>query len=311
MPAHEDVWVVVLAGGRGVRLEPFIRNVLQSDRPKQFCRIIGRRSMLRHTWDRALRLAPASRLVTVITAGQERFLADEAADGIPGRVLAQPRNRETGPGLVLPLLWIARRAPHAQVAVFPADHFIWEEFRFLEVVRAALGAACAQPARVVLLGMEATAPETGYGWIAPGKPLDGRGASEDLFRVQGFWEKPDRDLAMRLQAAGCLWNSFVLAADVGALLALAAAHLPEAVAILREASAWWETPREAEALAAAYRKLAPANFSAQVLEPGHEALLVRAVRGVTWCDWGDADRIVRTVRQFDRHPSWLPALGVR
>ncbi|MFB3818156.1 MAG: sugar phosphate nucleotidyltransferase [Candidatus Methylomirabilales bacterium] len=311
MRAHEDVWVVVLAGGQGVRLEPFIRNVLHSDRPKQFCRIIGRRSMLRHTWDRALQLAPAPRTVTVITAGQERFLADEAPLGIPGRILVQPRNRETGPGLILPLLWIARRDPHARVAVFPADHFIWEEFRFLQVVQAALAAARAHPRQVVLLGMEATTPDTGYGWIAPGRALEGCGASEDLYQVQAFWEKPDRDLAMRLQAAGCLWNSFVLAASVDALLALAEAHLPDAMATLREASAWWETPREAEALAVAYRELTPANFSRQVLEPGCEALLVRAVRGVTWCDWGDADRILRTVRQFDRRPSWLPALGVR
>ncbi len=58
----------------------------------------------RHTWDRALRLVPANRVVTVITAGQEYFVAVEASQGIPGRVLVQPANRETGPGLLLPLL---------------------------------------------------------------------------------------------------------------------------------------------------------------------------------------------------------------
>jgi mannose-1-phosphate guanylyltransferase len=44
---------------------------------------------------------------------------------MPGTVLVQPANRETAPGLFLPLLWIARRDPEATVVVFPADHFIF------------------------------------------------------------------------------------------------------------------------------------------------------------------------------------------
>jgi hypothetical protein len=32
-------WAVVLAGGRGTRLQQFIRHISGSDRPKQFCRI--------------------------------------------------------------------------------------------------------------------------------------------------------------------------------------------------------------------------------------------------------------------------------
>ena len=258
---NPDLWVVVLAGGQGVRLRDFIQKVLESDRPKQFCRIIGTRSMLRHTWDRACGLVPDARIVTVITAGQERYLADEVQRGIPGRVLVQPVNRETAPGLLLPLLWIARRAPHAMVAVFPADHFIWEEARFLEIVRSAVDAGRRYPERVILLGMEARAPETSYGWIAPEKPVADGSEHNVLFSVQGFWEKPSLGRATQLQAAGCLWNSLVMAGRLTAFLDLIDTHLPEPSAILREASARFDTPTERVATTLAYQRLRAANRS--------------------------------------------------
>jgi mannose-1-phosphate guanylyltransferase len=303
--ATSDLWVVVLAGGQGTRLQEFIQRVLRSDRPKQFCRIVGTRSMLRHTWDRARGLVPDTRIVTVITAGQEQYVSDEARDGIPGRVLVQPRNRETAPGLLLPLLWIAKRAPHAAVVVFPADHFIWEEARFLEIVRSAVAAGRRFRDRVVLLGMEAQVPETSYGWIAPGASIADRSGQDVLFQVDGFWEKPSLDRATALQAAGCFWNSLVMAGQLTAFLDLIDTHLPEPATILRGASATFDTSAERVATALAYQRLRPTNLSRDVLEPGRANLLVRAARGVAWCDWGDPARIIRTVRQFDRQPRWL------
>ncbi len=102
------LWIVVLAGGRGSRLDTFLRTTLGDIRPKQFSSIIGRRSMLRHTWDRARRLRPAG-LVTVVTAGQEQFLSMEAKhQPLPGHVLVQAADRGTGAGVLLPLLWIAQ-----------------------------------------------------------------------------------------------------------------------------------------------------------------------------------------------------------
>ncbi len=303
----DSVWIVVLAGGQGRRLQTFIHDILGDNRPKQFCRIIGHRSMLRHTWDRALRLVPANRVVTVITAGQEGFLAGEASQGIPGRVLVQPANRETGPGLLLPLLWIAHRDPEAKVAVFPADHFIWEESRFLAHVAEAVGIGCRCPDRLVLLGMEPEGPETSYGWIEPGSLFEAAPPHREVYAVANFWEKPDGDLARHLQQEGCFWNSFVMAGAAEAFLRMARVRHPNLVATLQEASRWIDTSAEREAFAAAYRRLRPMNFSRDILEPGRDGLMVQAVRGITWSDWGEPDRILQTIRQFDRRPKWLPA----
>lgn len=301
-----ELWGVVLAGGEGTRLQAFTRGVLGTERPKQFCRVIGTRSMLRHTWDRAARLVAPDRIVTIITAGQERYLEDEERHGVPGTILIQPENKETAPGLLLPLLRIARRNPVATVAVFPADHFIWEEDRFEAHMRAAVGAAARLRRRLILLGVEADAPETGYGWIAPGDPVQTPSGAE-LYLVRRFWEKPDRPTAAHLLARGYFWNTFILVGGVDTFLAFVRAAVPEVFRSLRAIASCLGTPAEPAALALAYQHLRPTNLSQALLARHPEALMVQVARGISWCDWGDPERIIRSLRQFDRQAEWLPA----
>ena len=70
-----------------------------------------------------------------------------------GTILFQPANRDTAAGLFLPLTYIRARAPQATVLLYPSDHFVYPEDRFLEVVRRAAQIAESRPDRVVLLGV--------------------------------------------------------------------------------------------------------------------------------------------------------------
>ena len=60
------------------------------------------------------------------------------------------------------------------------------------------------------------------------------------------------------------------------------------------------TPNEQAAVETVYRTLSPINFSTGVLEvlpfEHRRALLVLPVRGVTWSDWGTAERLSGTLR---------------
>jgi mannose-1-phosphate guanylyltransferase len=202
-------------------------------------------------------------------------------------------------------VWIARRNPVATVAVFPADHFIWEEDRFEGHVRAAVAAA-AHLRQVILLGVEAERPDTGYGYIAPGHPVETAPGTE-LYAVREFWEKPDWVTASLLLARGYLWNTFILVSGIDVFLGLAEIGVPRVLTHLRSIASCLGTPAEAAALTQAY-KLIPSTNLSQVVLPRHpEALLVLASRGISWCDWGDPDRIVHTLRRFNRRPAWLPA----
>jgi mannose-1-phosphate guanylyltransferase len=279
---------------------------LGSERPKQFCRIVGSGSMLRHTWGRAARLVPPERIVTIITAGQERYIEEEARHGVPGTVLVQPENKETAPGLLLPLVWIAHRSPVATIAVFPADHFIWEEDRFERHMWSAVGATARLPRHVILVGVEADGPETDYGYIVRGRRL-ATGVPTELYAVSRFWEKPDRRTAARLFARGHFWNTLVMAGRLETYLSLAAAYLPKVLGPLRAVEHSLSTAPAVAALAAAYRRIPPTNLSRALLARCSRSLMVLGVRGVYWSDWGDPNRIVRTLHRFNLRPSWLPA----
>src|SRR5258708_40070574 len=59
-------WTLALAGGEGVRLGEYVQRRFGRRIPKQYCCLLGHRSMLEHTLDRLNRLAPPSRTLTVI-----------------------------------------------------------------------------------------------------------------------------------------------------------------------------------------------------------------------------------------------------
>ena len=298
-------WAVVLAGGNGTRLQSFVRNVLGSNRPKQFCRIIGTRSMLRHTWDRAARVVSPHRVLTVVTAGQEHYLEVEVCLGVPSTVVVQPADRGTAAGLLLPLLWIARHSPVAAVVVFPADHFIWEEDRFEQHIRAALALLQYLPDRLILMGVKADGPETKYGWIAPGESLC-PGSVAELYAVQSFWEKPDGQAAVSFFAKGYFWNTLVVVGRLDAYLRIAEVCIPEVFGPLRMLAAHLDSPAEAAAMATTYGTLPPADLSRAILASHPEFLSMIPAKDVFWSDWGEPDRILQTVRQFGLRPRWLP-----
>jgi mannose-1-phosphate guanylyltransferase len=162
------------------------------------------------------------------------------------------------------------------------------------------------PDRLTLLGVEPDGPETSYGWIAPREPL-GMGTASELYSVRRFWEKPDRQTAARLFARGYFWNTLVVAGRLEAHVKLAEASMPKVLAPLRAIADSLGTPAEETALREAYGRIPPTNLSQALLVRRPEALVLLAARGVCWSDWGDPERIVQTLRRFDRRPSWLPA----
>lgn len=296
---------IVLAGGDGRRLQPFVRRLVGYDLPKQYMRFVGTRSMLEHTWDRAGRLVAAERLFTVIARDHlehgevRRQISSRAA----GTVIVQPANRETGPGILLPLMHLHKRYPHATVAIFPSDHFILEEGLFAAHVREAFEFVERAPEKIAFLAAVPTGPEPEYGYILP----DYEDARPTLpaRRIKAFIEKPESRMAARLLDLGALWNTMVMVFRPDSLLDLVRLSNPALHRAFQRIFRALGTTRETGVVERAYRNLPSVNFSRDLLEVmdvyDRGQLSVVPMKGVFWSDWGSEERIRSVLRKYGHH----------
>ena len=289
---------ILLAGGDGTRLRSLTRAIAGDDRPKQFCRVVGGETLLDQTYGRVAMVVAPARTLTVVTRCHQAYYTSVLGEEPGSRCVVQPENRGTAPAITYALLRLMMLAPDDPVALFPSDHHVSDDRAFMWAVEQAFEAVTARPALTVLLGVSADRPETEYGWIEPGNPVDGVPAP--VYQVRRFWEKPPRAVAERLCALGGYWNSFVLVAYPAALLGLLTRATPALVAAMAPLQPVLGTPREAPTAQAVYGSLASVDFSRAVLTPSASALAVLAVTGVEWNDLGDPGRVVAVRARLER-----------
>lgn len=295
---------IVLSAGNGTRLREFVRQRRGDDLPKQYVNFIGRRSMLEHTWDRAESLIPAERLFIVVAKEHLRIseVQRQLALKPPQSLVIQPANKETAPGILLPLLHVYKHYPDAVVALFPSDHFVLEEERFMHYVDRAFLAVESDPSRLVLLGMEPDAPDSEYGYIVPGKTFDAL-QIESARQVEMFVEKPSTKVAAKIIDRGALWNTMVMVCACKTLLTVIRRAAPALSRAFESIQNALETADERQVIEQVYRKLPSINFSTGILEAlpfeYRQALLVLPVRGVTWSDWGTTERLSSMLDRLD------------
>jgi mannose-1-phosphate guanylyltransferase len=281
---------IILAGGDGTRLASLTRQLAGDGRPKQFCRLIGDDTLLEQTHRRARMLIGPERLLTVVTRHHEPFYRTALADAPPRSIVAQPENGGTAPAVLYALSRLAAMAPADPVVMLPSDHHVSDDAAFMARVECALNAVDVCPEVVVLLGIAPDRPEVEYGWIEPAEVILGR-SPWPIYRVRRFWEKPSRPVAERLEAAGCLWNCFVVVARPSTLEQLIRRATPELHAAFAPLRAWLGTPGEQEAARSVYRRLPSTDLSRHVFQACAESLAVLPVSGVSWTDLGDPSRV--------------------
>ena len=298
--AHVD-WTLALAGGEGVRLSEYVQRRFGRRIPKQYCCLLGNRSMLEHTLDRMNEVTPPSRTLTVIGT----YHAELAGPQVLGRsdhVFRQPSSRDTGMALYVALAMIKRWTPNAIVTITPTDHYVAPAARYIEQVRAAQGAAARIRDAVVILGVKPTEPDPELGYLSVTDVLSD---VPSMRSVVGFVEKPSVQHARRLLGEGALWNTMVTCGTVDALWELGRATEPRLLDILESFVPLVGTADEDDAIEYIYRAYLPVSFSRDMLERAPRRLCAMELEGVEWSDWGRPERI-ETVHALRRSRALVP-----
>ena len=274
------LWTIVLAAGAGRRLAPVTGGV-----PKQFWHHDGVRSLLESTLHRVAPLTTPDRTVIVVDATHGPYVGESPDVGRRGRVLFQPFDRGTAPGVLLPLTAVIEAAPEAIVLLTPSDHGIGRSSHFRAGVRDAVARIQSGQTEVVLFGVEPRTPNGDYGWISPSRASNG-----PLRRVAGFVEKPPYGLATQLFRSGAVWNTMVLVARAAALFNLYRTHLPQVARVFARAL---RVPEEARGnfLAEHYQSLPASDFSCDVLASARGLSLYTWPDEMGWSDLGTPERL--------------------
>lgn len=209
-------WAVLLAGGSGTRFWP-----LSTPRnPKQLLPLSGTASSAQEAAERLTGLIPRDRIL-VVTGESLAERLRETLHLPTANVLVEPLAASTAPALIWATWEAQRRDPEAEVLSLHADWAVGDAVAFRRTADLALTTARTHD-RLVTVGVVPSRPETGYGYIVPGAPLD-----ESARTVARFSEKPDAATALDLMAAGALWNTGLFAWTARRLLEETARHTPE------------------------------------------------------------------------------------
>jgi mannose-1-phosphate guanylyltransferase/mannose-6-phosphate isomerase len=281
---------VILSGGAGTRLWP----VSRESSPKPFIKLPDGQSLIEKTYARALSSADVAEVLTVTNRDyyfrckdEYELAAKAAASRVPAGYLLEPMGRNTAPAIALAALYVRwQHGPDAVMLVLPSDHLIPDLPGFGQDVASAV--ALARQGWLTTFGIRPTAPETGFGYLLAGEPIQA-GDATGLTAVR-FVEKPNLETAQAYLADGhYYWNGGMFCFTAGAFLdalALAAPELAQAVDSCWAASqpAWDAERRLLELPAAAFGGLPDISVDYAVMEKAERVAIVPA--RFSWNDIG-------------------------
>ena len=230
------VWCFVLAGAASRRASVAVRRAI----------------------DRAMRVAPAHRVVALVSRESAAQCADVLANTSDVATIVQPAYRGSAAELFLPTLLVARRDPDAIVLALRADDT--HDGPVAPCLVRAIQAVGLRPDLTLLVGARPRTSRAPDGFVEPGDPLPGL-EELSLHSVRRFVYEAPRALTGRDVLAPA-----ALAARAGALVALGRRYIPDVLDTLEPLEDVADAPEATLLCEAVYEFMPCASLSREFLE---------------------------------------------
>lgn len=281
-----DTHVVIMAGGIGSRFWPMSTPGL----PKQFVDILGTgRTLIQMTVDRFLPICPADH-IWVVTGRRYVSLVREQLPHIPeDHIIAEPEARNTAPCIAYACWKIRMHHPEANIVFTPSDALVLNVDEFRRVIKAALDFT-EEGRRIVTIGIRPYRPETGYGYIEAGAPVEGT----EVLKVDSFREKPCLEVAKQyLESGRYLWNAGIFVWNIETITDALRRYVPDLASIMDRMSESFYTVSEEETVGRLFPTCEKISIDYAVMEKADCIYTLPADFG--WSDlgtWGSLRTII-------------------
>lgn len=272
--------IIIMAGGSGTRLWPLSRK----NKPKQFQKLLGDKTMLQESVERLLvDFAPEDIIIAINTKYTEE-VRQQLPDHPVENIFTEPEKRDTAPAIGLVSTLVSEHDDETLIFL-TSDHYIQKTEEFRHLLKTADAFVNANPEYIVTMGITPTAPETGYGYIKYGSQPIHTIEATDVFAVEQFVEKPDRETAQQYLLDGSyVWNSGMVVVKRGTVLKQYARQLPETMAAFDTILKAKGTPEFDVVLETEYAKTQKISFDYAILESMSHIAVIPAEIG--WSDIG-------------------------
>ena len=196
---NTNIYVLIMAGGFGTRLHP----LSSIERPKQFIEFVDGKSLIRQTFERALKITDKEKIFVATNWQHTEAVACHLPELPPENIISESCPKNTAPAIAFAAYRIFGMDPSATMICMPSDHLITDDDNYVDILKYACECLLEHD-YLVTLGIKPEFPSTEFGYI---KRLP-KQVKARFYGVERFVEKPNSKKARKYFDSGeYYWNS--------------------------------------------------------------------------------------------------------
>lgn len=271
---NKNYYAVLMAGGVGSRFWPVSTELF----PKQFHDMLGTGdTLLQKTFSRLAKLIPAENILILTNEKYNDLVQEQLPQVNADKILLEPAMRNTAPCIAYAAHKIKQENQNATMVVAPSDHWIEDENAFLTNLKQCFDYSLSNDV-LLTLGIQATFPNTGYGYIEFDKT-----DYNNIKKVNQFREKPDYETAKSfLEQGNFLWNGGIFIWSVNSIISAFEKYQPKLNTLFSMANSVYNTADEKPFIEENYAKAENISIDYAIMEPANNIFVLPAT-----FDWND------------------------